>query len=357
MDRLNTPVQLPNPASNITYNSANQMLAFNDKSITYDANGNMETITNSCGTTTYTWDVRNRLVGIQGFNADCSTLTASFKYDALGRRIQKTITHTDTYTDTMYLYDGLDIVQEIENGTVTANYIRTLNIDEPLARIKSDGTIRYYQQDAFGSVVGLTTENGQLATTYHYDPFGNTTVVGEPSDNPFQYTGRENDGTGLYYYRARYYSPELQRFISEDPVGFEGGDANLFAYVGNNPVNWIDPEGRCPETFITEWRYKTIGPNKATNYDSQSQEKSRYQGSLLSRSGKCDPKCKEDRIIECEYIVDYSWYRRTRSYNKKTKKYGTWTNWVGHGFKYDGVATLAFSCKEQQFVGGISLVK
>jgi RHS repeat-associated protein len=57
-----------------------------------------------------------------------------------------------------------------------------------------------------------------VRTTYSYDPFGAVTISGETSDNPFQYTGRENDGTGLYYYRARYYSPELQRFISEDPI-------------------------------------------------------------------------------------------------------------------------------------------
>ena len=69
------------------------------------------------------------------------------------------------------------------------------------------------------------------------------TVTGEISDNPFQYTGRENDGTGLYYYRARYYSPELQRFISEDPIGLAGGDVNFFAYVGNDPVNWVDQLG------------------------------------------------------------------------------------------------------------------
>ena len=136
----------------------------------------------------------------------------------------------------------MDIVQEIENGTVTVNYIRTLNIDEPLARIKSDGTVRYYQQDALGSVIGLTTESGQLTTSYSYDPYGNVTISGEASDNPFQYTGRENDGTGLYYYRARYYSPELQRFISEDPIGFNGG-INFYRYVGNGPTRYIDPLG------------------------------------------------------------------------------------------------------------------
>jgi RHS repeat-associated protein len=117
-----------------------------------------------------------------------------------------------------------------------------LNIDEPLTRI-TGSTIRHYVKDALGSVIALTDDTGVVRTTYTYDPFGNVTVSGETSDNPFQYTGRENDGIGLYYYRARYYSPELQRFISEDPIRLAGGDVNYYAYVGNNPVNWIDPLG------------------------------------------------------------------------------------------------------------------
>jgi RHS repeat-associated protein len=221
----------------------------------------MTSVTNSCGTTNYTWDARNRLVGINGFKPDCTTLTASFKYDALNRRIEKTINAVTT----KYLYDGLEIIQEKnQSGAVTANYIRGLNIDEPLTRIKADGTIRHYVTDALGSVIALTDDTGVVKTTYSYDPFGNTTVSGEASDNPFQYTGRENDGTGLYYYRARYYSPELQRFISEDPIGLAGGDTNYFAYVGNNPVNWIDPLG----LVWTDWQETIFATLEGTTAES-----------------------------------------------------------------------------------------
>jgi len=243
MDRLNVQPKLPTPVVSATYNEANQMLTFQPEGdtewqMTYDENGNLTSITNSCGTTTYTWDARNRLVAINGFTADCSPLTAHFKYDALGRRIEKTINGRTI----QYLYDGLDIVQEIENGMVKVNYIRTLNIDEPLARIKSDGTIRYYHSDALGSVIALTDETGTVRTQYNYSPFGETEIIGEPSDNPFQYTGRENDGTGLYYYRFRYYSPILKRFISEDPIGLLGG-VNFYSYVSNSPINYIDSLG------------------------------------------------------------------------------------------------------------------
>lgn len=259
MDRPSVNLPRPNPASNITYNTANQMLTFNAENITYDANGNMTAVTNFCGTTTYTWDVRNRLIGISGFDTQCSPLSASFKYDALGRRIEKIVNGRTI----RYLYDGSDIFQEIENGTVTVNYIRTLNIDEPLARVESDGTVRYYQTDALGSVIALTDETGVTTTRYAYTAFGSVTISGEISDNPFQYTGRENDGTGLYYYRARYYSPELQRFISEDPLRLKSGDINFFVYVKNNPIKFTDPKGLACGSNLTDW----VIPDKFFDYD------------------------------------------------------------------------------------------
>ncbi len=169
-------------------------------------------------------------------NSDPSS--SSFKYDAFGSRIEKKINGKTI----QYLYDVLDIVQEIQNGMVYADYIRTLNLDEPLARIKSDGTIRYYHADALGSVIALTDEIGTVRTQYNYSPFGEAEIIGEPSDNPFQYTGRENDNTGLYYYRFRYYSPILKRFISEDPIGLMGG-VNLYLYIQDSPINWNDPLG------------------------------------------------------------------------------------------------------------------
>ncbi len=166
MTRPSVTLPMPNAASNTSYSNSNEMLTFTPssgsaKSMTYDDNGNMTSVTNSCGTTYFTWDSRNRLIGISGFKADCSSLTAAFRYDALGRRIEKTINGRTID----YFYDGLDIVQEIENGAPTVNYIRTLNIDEPLLRITSNA-LRFYQQDALGSVIGLTTADGQLATVY-----------------------------------------------------------------------------------------------------------------------------------------------------------------------------------------------
>ena len=83
-----------------------------------------------------------------------------------------------------------------------------------------------------------------MAASYVYDSFGNLTASTGTITNPFQYTGREFDSeTGLYYYRARYYDLSIGRFISEDPIGFEGSGTNFYAYVHNDPINLIDPFG------------------------------------------------------------------------------------------------------------------
>ena len=97
--------------------------------------------------------------------------------------------------------------------------------------------------DAVGSIIALTDAMGTVQTSCTYQPFGMTTASGAVSGNSYQFTGRENDGTGLFYYRARYYHPTLQRFISEDPLEFAAGDVNLYAYIFNDPIDWNDPTG------------------------------------------------------------------------------------------------------------------
>jgi RHS repeat-associated protein len=113
---------------------------------------------------------------------------------------------------------------------------------------------------------------GVLKTQYIYDPFGRTTTTGDTSTNSFQYTGRENDGTGLYFYRARYYAPDFGRFISTDPIGLRGG-LNTYAYVDSNPLRWTDPLGlaKSGETVEVPGTNTTvrIDPPAPTHGDSQ----------------------------------------------------------------------------------------
>lgn len=218
---------LPSAVASANYDAANEQTAFAGATLTYDDNGNL---TND-GVNTYQWDARNRLLGMSG------GATAAFNYDALGRRTTKAIGGVTS----QFLYDGNDIAAEIGSGAVGANYLRSLNIDEPFIRQTSLGN-EHYHTDALGSSLALSNAQGSAGATYIYEPFGKTTVLGA-SGNPFQFTSREADNTGLYHYRARYYQSKLQRFISEDPLGFVGADANLYAYAGNAPTVLVDPSG------------------------------------------------------------------------------------------------------------------
>jgi RHS repeat-associated protein len=227
---------LPTPvtATNIAYDAANELTRWNSATtnLTYDNNGNLATETQAGVITTYTWDGRNRLTGINR-----AGLTASFLYDGLGRRKSKTINGTTTG----FWYEGNDVYAELTGATPSATYIRGLSLDEPY--IRKGASDEFYETDALSSSLVLTNPAGASQTTYTYEPFGSTTQADMASSNAFQYTGRENDGTGVYYYRARYYSPRTQRFVSEDPIEFRGGDFNLYAYVLNNPIGFTDPEG------------------------------------------------------------------------------------------------------------------
>jgi RHS repeat-associated protein len=221
---------LPTALSSATYDPANRITNWNGTTwpgSRWDPNGNLLTD----GTDSYSWNARNQLTGISG------SQTASFAYDAFGRRKSKTLSGTQTD----FLYDGLNAVQERVSGSVTAN-ILTGGLDEVFARTESS-TTRALLADALGSTVALVEPGGSIATQYQYEPFGKTSLLSGSSNNPTQFTGRENDGTGLYYYRARYYSPSYQRFISEDPLDFSSGDVNLYAYGANAPTQYTDPLG------------------------------------------------------------------------------------------------------------------
>jgi len=237
------------PQKNATYDpNTNRLISLNGETFQYDNNGNLTTRTNTCGTTTYTWNVKNQLTGINGYKPDCAVLSASFQYDALGRRTQATINNQTT----TYLHDGMDVIAEM--GQHPAQYLRTNNIDEAIARYTSQED-RYLLTDLLGSTLMLTDDQANPTTTYSYSPFGETAAQGESTTNPVQYTGRENDQTGMYYYRARYYVPRLGRFVASDPIGLEGG-LNTYAYVLNNPLRWKDPRGLEAFPGDTPW----LGP-------------------------------------------------------------------------------------------------
>jgi RHS repeat-associated protein len=128
------------------------------------------------------------------------------------------------------------------NNNKDNSYTHGPDIDSHLALINNKGAY-FYHADGLGSIVAMTDSSQKVVQDYEYDSFGNLHDQKNRIKQPYTYTGRESDReTGLYFYRARYYDAEIGRFLSKDPIGFAGG-MNLFAYVGNSPVNWIDPLG------------------------------------------------------------------------------------------------------------------
>jgi len=147
--------------------------------------------------------------------------------------------HVPVYPSTMV---DQRTVNWTSTGSPVARYLHGLNIDEPLAMLRSSVT-SYYEADGLGSITSLSNSSGSIANTYSYNSFGNLTASTGSLTNPFQFTAREHDESGLYFYRARYYDPSSGRFLSEDPIGLAGGDVNSYNYAASSPTNFVDPSG------------------------------------------------------------------------------------------------------------------
>ncbi|MFH1370388.1 MAG: RHS repeat-associated core domain-containing protein [Planctomycetota bacterium] len=244
-DALGNRTQVTN-GSEITYesNKLNQYVEVNNVNFIYDKNGNLT----YDGREGYIYDCENRLTGLMtGHNV-------SYKYDFAGRRVLKSRFNPQPPTVTKYTYDGEQIIADYNDTNVLQRkYVYGPEIDEPICMIdvQNGNAIYYYHYDGLGSVVALSDVNAQIVETYSYDVFGKPEIRNTNDEilttssygNRFMFTGREYDSeTGNYYYRARYYSPTLGRFLQTDPIGYAGG-LNLYTYCGNNPLNWIDPWG------------------------------------------------------------------------------------------------------------------
>lgn len=193
----------------------------------------------------YSYDFENRLTQVVEAWLDSlffgwNYTTVNYQYDALGRRIARSTSNGDVQK---FVYDGQNVIQDLnDSGQVITSYLNGPGVDNKIRQTDANGNL-YYSKDHLGSTNALTNDSGQVVESIGYDSFGNSTGSGYTR---YTYTGREFDAdTGLYYYRARWYDPQVGRFISEDPARFRGG-LNWYAYVDNDPVNFRDPTGLGP---------------------------------------------------------------------------------------------------------------
>ena len=221
--------------STYSYQSFNRLASTTSAAYSYDNNGNLISKIDSLGTWSLTYDEENRLTQV----TVPSGTTVNYKYDGLGRRIQRTNTSS---ADERYVYDARDVLIDLNaDWTVATTYLNAPGLDKHLRQTNTSTGVSYFLFDQVGSTAALADSSGNLLEQNAYDSFGNSSGSARTR---YGYTGRERDSdTGMLYYRARFYDPQVGRFVSTDPVGFNGQDVNLYGYVWNNPVNYRDPLG------------------------------------------------------------------------------------------------------------------
>ena len=220
----------------ITANGLNQLTAIGGAAPTYDARGNLTSDPTSGRT--YAYSSENLLTSASG--------GATLAYDPLLRLRQVAAAST-----TRFGYDGLAMIAEADaSNAIQRRYVFGPADDEPLVQYEGAGITdrRWLHADERGSVVAISDAGGNAITINRYDEYGKPQAT---NAGRFQYTGQAwLPEIGAYYYKARVYVPQLGRFLQTDPIGV-GRGINLYAYVGNDPVNWVDPLGFVPCNLFT----------------------------------------------------------------------------------------------------------
>jgi RHS repeat-associated protein len=213
---------------------------------------------------TLAWDQQGRVKTLRvGLG-----LTESYSYDNSSWRIGRSGGNLGTLS---YYLEGEHLESVESGGQLQEKYFRGVSTDELVAgyrwTTRANGVGYFepamYQHDQVTSVTGTTAPNGGGTSSLSYWAFGEPQASSGTLQSRLKYTGREDDGTGLYYYRRRYYDPAIGRFISEDPLRFGGGE-NFYAYAGNDPINANDPMGTYAEVAVNGSNVSIVIPIRYT---------------------------------------------------------------------------------------------
>ena len=264
-----------------THGPTHELLTAGGQGVTTDVKGN---VTRLPGALTYNskalsmrWDFDNRMIGGVYknliFAEDETELFEYFdvenRYDALGRRVARKIIHSEDLLDnepqilsseeTIFVPVDQQTIADYVGGaspaTPTYRYVYASYIDEPVVRkgAGTSGTVHYYHRNQQYSIYAITDAAANIAERYAYTAYGQPTILDAAAtviatsaiSNRYTYTAREWDATvGLYHFRARWMSGLTGRFLTRDPIGFEGSPWSVYQYVFDNPLYWVDPNGK-----------------------------------------------------------------------------------------------------------------
>ncbi|NJO16604.1 MAG: RHS repeat protein [Thioploca sp.] len=224
------------PAGNLLnqearYDQGNRLLRFNGYAYEHDARGNLIRKTSAAGTVEYRYNIFNQLIAAQTPQYGL----VEFQYDALGRRIVKKSQHREV----RYYWNQLELFGEVEADEPIEYVFHNF---APVATLRK-GQIYYYHTDHLGTPMEMTDERGRLVWKGDYVTLGRCRGQGEVV-NRLRFPGQwEDEETGLHFNVFRYYDAEVGRYVTADPIGYSGGDWNLYRYVRNNFINHIDIVG------------------------------------------------------------------------------------------------------------------